>query len=326
MANRKKTEQKATSQILNETRNVLYGDNQVNESGGIEAVLGNLLAVLGRMDTKLSTIEKNTNQNTSTLKDMSDKLTSLTSRVITAEHDIKDVKDRVSELEANTEGTGNLFDEMKTKTEDLNKAVRDLRADKIDQEDEYQTVKEKLDLLSADNNALKEKLTDLQCRQMKYNLIFTGLLEQPEEDCEAKLRQFLAQEMNITQHVELGNVHRFGKKSDTYNSPPRPIVARFIYWRDLEAVKKAGKFLKGKHFGVNEQFPTEIEDRRKKLYPIMKEEKKKKSKVVLKRDKLYVNNELVVPADYPTGNRVEPRYNRQERKRTRVSSTPDRET
>ena len=33
----------------------------------------------------------------------------------------------------------------------------------------------------------------------------------PEEDCEAKLRAFLAQEMNITHHVELGNVHRFGK-------------------------------------------------------------------------------------------------------------------
>ena len=84
--------------------------------------------------------------------------------------------------------------------------------------------------------------------------------------------------------------------------------------------------MKGKPFGVNEQYPFDIEERRRKLYPIMKEEKKKKSKVVLVRDKLYVNNELVVPKDNPEGHRQEPHnaWARQDRKRTRVSSTPDR--
>ena len=116
------------------------------------------------------------------------------------------------------------------------------------------------------------------------------------------------------------------KKPDVYNIPPRPIVARFIYWRDLEMVKKAEKQMKGKLFGVNEQYPSEIEDRRRKLYPIIKEETKKKSKVVLVRDKLYVNNDLVVPKDNPEGDRQEPHnaWARQDRKRTQVSSTPDR--
>ena len=59
-------------------------------------------------------------------------------------------------------------------------------------------------------------------------------------------------------------------------------------------VKSSGRFLKDTPYGINEQFPAEIEERRRQLYPIMKEEKRKKSKVVLVRDKLYVNDELIV--------------------------------
>ena len=33
---------------------------------------------------------------------------------------------------------------------------------------------------------------------------------------------------------------------------------------------KAPKALRGKHFGVNEQFPAEIENERKTLYPVAK--------------------------------------------------------
>jgi hypothetical protein len=70
-------------------------------------------------------------------------------------------------------------------------------------------------------------------------------------------------------------------------------------------VIRAGKYLRGKDFGVNEKFPMEIEQRRKQLCPIMKAEKEKKSKVVLARDKLYVNDELVTLGNERT--RIEPR-------------------
>lgn len=99
----------------------------------------------------------------------------------------------MSDLQTSTEG------EMEKKTDDIIEDVRDLRADKIDQADQYRLVKDKLDSLTADTNSLKERINDLQYRQMKYNLIFTGLHE-PEEECEAKLRVFLAQEMNITHY------------------------------------------------------------------------------------------------------------------------------
>lgn len=55
----------------------------------------------------------------------------------------------------------------------------------------------------------------------------------------------------------------------------------------------------------------------------MKEEKKKKSKVVLIRDKLFVNNELVAPDE---ATHLEPRrLTTRPNKRPRVNSTPERD-
>ena len=46
-------------------------------------------------------------------------LTSLNARVLTAETEIVGVKNRVAELETSSQGTSNLFDEVKPKTEKL---------------------------------------------------------------------------------------------------------------------------------------------------------------------------------------------------------------
>ena len=55
---------------------------------------------------------------------------------------------------------------------------------------------------------------------MKNNLIFTNLLEQPTEDTEMKVRQFIHEQLGIEHHIEFGNVHRFGKR---VNGKIRPI-------------------------------------------------------------------------------------------------------
>jgi hypothetical protein len=58
---------------------------------------------------------------------------------------------------------------------------------------------------------------------MKNNIIFTNLAEQPTEDVEKKLRTFIFEKLGIEHKIEIGNVHRFGKRN---NDRPRPIVAR----------------------------------------------------------------------------------------------------
>jgi hypothetical protein len=63
-----------------------------------------------------------------------------------------------------------------------------------------------------------------------------------------------------------------------------PIVARFLYHSDLRFVLKNANKLRGKPFGIREQFPFEIEQRRRILYPIMKDAKRSNQQVTLVRD------------------------------------------
>ncbi|CAG2184797.1 unnamed protein product [Mytilus edulis] len=313
-----KKNKKSTADILQESRHVLYGDEVE-----VATVLENVLTLLNRMDTRLVSIEKNTSKNTSTLTQMNDKLNSLTARVITVETDIVNVKSRVSDLETSSEGTGNLFDEVKSKTCSLEKDIEQLKRNNGDGNDS-QSIKDELRKLESYNEKLKGKLLDMQCRSMKYNLIFTGLQEQRDENCEMKIRQFIHNEMKIQKPLEFGNIHRFGKSEP---GKPRPIIARFLYYSDLDMVKKAGRNLRGTFYGVNEQFPPEIEEQRRKLYPIAKQARKEKLKVVMKRDKLYINDKLVKPDEIAddTEHKEPQRSTTRPNKRPRVNSTPERD-
>ena len=70
-------------------------------------------------------------------------------------------------------------------------------------------------------------------------------------------------------------VHRMGhsKKSQDGTIIPRPIIAKFSYFKQKEQVQKVGFNLKGSMFGVSEQFPQEIIEQRKRLMPKFKEAK-----------------------------------------------------
>ena len=115
--------------------------------------------------------------------------------------------------------------------------------------------------LNADKeiDKLQESIIDLQCRSMKNNLIFTNLHEDRYENVEAKLRKFIFEMLQIDHPIQFGNIHRFGKR---INGRPRPIVASFIYHKDLCMVLNR---LKNTQYGIHEQFPRVIEQRRKQL-------------------------------------------------------------
>ena len=112
---------------------------------------------------------------------------------------------------------------------------------------------------------------------------------------ENKLRDFIRHELRIDHYIEFGNVHRFGKPG---RNGARPIVARFIYYNDLQCVLKNAYRLRGSQFGISEQFPAEIVARRQKLYPKMREAKQQRREVVLVRYRLYIDGEQYFPPDF----------------------------
>ena len=64
----------------------------------------------------------------------------------------------------------------------------------------------------------------------------------------------------------------------------------------LEFIRtKAAQKLSGSNVWVNEQFLPEIEERRKKFYPVMRQAKKDKKRTKLVRDILYIEGEVYMP-------------------------------
>lgn len=135
---------------------------------------------------------------------------------------------------------------------------------------------------------------------MRDNLVFTNIPEHIQdhsgrryEDTETVLTTFIQDKLQITD-LKFERVHRV-PDSKQRKDKPRPIVAKFSLFKEREAVRKSGYKLKGTTFGIHEQFPEEVEAKRRELYPIMRQSRQQGKRAVLVRDRLYVDGEQVRP-------------------------------
>jgi hypothetical protein len=61
--------------------------------------------------------------------------------------------------------------------------------------------------------------------------------------------------------------------------------------------QKSAYKLKGKPYGIHEQYPSEIKDRRRELYPVQKQYKQSGHKTKMVRDRLYIDGQLFRGSD-----------------------------
>ncbi|CAG2234765.1 unnamed protein product [Mytilus edulis] len=249
-----------------------------------KVILMEILKSLRVLTDRIEKIEKEVQK----IDGIKEGLSNLSTRVQTNEETIVEIQDRNSKVEESVEKMGQIVHTIVDKYS--------ANAEEISQ------IKDRMETIGEDNGTssniaikeLKADMLDLKCRSMSDNLVFSGLAFQREESCQLKIQNFLLNELDIPYKVNLGSVHRFGKPG---LNGARPIVAKFIHRDELEDVLKNTFKLKGKQFGISEQFPIEIERKRKELYPVMKKAKKEGKKVKLVRDKLYINGKPHVSLD-----------------------------
>ena len=149
----------------------------------------------------------------------------------------------------------------------------------------------------ADKERLCSRITDLEFRSMRENLIFYGIPETTgPENCDDLVKQLIQTKLQIdTSDIIFDRVHRMGSNSAP---KPRPIVGKFHYFSDRENVRNQSyddtikKVLKDAGLGIGIQRPEQMREARKALYPIMKSEENKNNSVKLVSNKLFVNNKL----------------------------------
>ncbi|CAG2254882.1 unnamed protein product [Mytilus edulis] len=139
-------------------------------------------------------------------------------------------------------------------------------------------------------NSKVEDLKHLRCRGYIDNLLFHGIPETEDDTsencidtvasiCDDKL------ELNDIKHT-ITKAHRLGQKKA---GQARPIIVRFNDSNARSQVRSNSYKLKNTNVGISQQYPKDVNDRRKRLVPLYKEAKLQKKKAVLINDKLYVD-------------------------------------
>ena len=172
------------------------------------------------------------------------------------------------------------------------------------------------------------KLKQLIEKQMNIkdalNLVFYGIAEAPQgetDNTESKLRDFLKHELELERpekidEIVFDRVHRLGRPRWNQHISSRPIVAKFERYKDREFVRQNSKTLNGKRdqYNIREQFPPEMEAKRKILYPVMRSYSRDPNNcVALVRDKLFINGELYIPPNPVGGSDIQSRDTQNDR-------------
>lgn len=111
---------------------------------------------------------------------------------------------------------------------------------------------------------LEYKSIDLEARSRRNNLIIGGISEQKDENCLTRVAEFLKDRLQIDPCPSIPRVHRLGRfKPDS----TRPMIVYFLDFRDTELVLANANKLKNTNFNINRDFPKEIVNARKSLWP-----------------------------------------------------------
>ena len=129
---------------------------------------------------------------------------------------------------------------------------------------------------------LAYKSIDIESRQRRNNLLFWGIPEGRGDDCIAEVSCFLEDKLGLDgDEISIQRAHRIDRVQRqtligrSANARPRPLIALFRDYQDVELVLSNANKLQGTPFGINRDYPREIINARKTL---LKEKKDLKLK------------------------------------------------
>ena len=260
---------------------------------------GTLIELVQQMNMNFMTRLTSIEHSVSKLSTIESEMQYLKSGMSRLQSDNAHITSRLTEVENSCQGISNMFDDNRVATEKLNSEISNLKRENYELKSEAANFDDKC-------RKFENEISELKARSMQQNLLFFGLAEAPlgdTENPETKLRDFLRNELtmddpNYINTIVFDRVHRIGRPKRYIGANPRPIVARFERFKDREIIRMAGKELNMKQNGysIREQFPPEMEAKRKTLYPVMRRyAQNPQNHVVMVRDKLFINSEQYIP-------------------------------
>ena len=178
-------------------------------------------------------------------------------------------------------------------------------------------VYEKVDILEDCVNIHARKLKmlsyrslDLEARSRRNNLVFRGLCDVQNENCTGMIIDFLLEEMQI--EITLNDIvraHRLGslqRYKSRFQVTKRPIIVAFKEYSLVERIMGNLRSLWGKDYRVEKDFPSEIAEARKNLWPKLKAEKAKnpRCRISIGYPAKLIKNNRVIADEFPDWRKV----------------------
>ena len=197
--------------------------------------------------------------------------------------ELGEFKSKFEALEKSVEFESKRIDTLEKKTEELVKT-----------HDYIELLENELKATESENRLLKEQILSQESYSRRNNLLFDGIPEENGNDTFIVLKHFLISVFGLN-HMEvekllIANCHRIGRYSE--NGPPRPIIAKFVLESDRNRIWWKKNSLKNLPYIIREDYPTEIQNRRKLLYPLYLEAKKRDNAAKLQGDKITFNRKV----------------------------------
>ncbi|CAC5398032.1 unnamed protein product [Mytilus coruscus] len=236
----------------------------------------------------------------SVIDELSKKLNSFDKTVQTLVKTVENVSKRVDEVEKSMNFVNEQFEHNKNDVKEVRSAFNEIRSEK-------DATNNTIFRLQQDLDDLYDRHIDLQTRSMRENLIFTGIplhdKDEQTEQTEKIIENFMVDQLKLNRPAEYERAHRFGKeyiernKDGSVKFATKPIVCRFRNFKEREFVRKAARELRNTGFGISEQFPKEINDRRKTLWPFFQEARRQSKKAFFRRDRLFIDGVEFFPPE-----------------------------
>ena len=202
--------------------------------------------------------------------------------------EIDDLKSKIKGLQ---EENGSLQESLTNAHDEID----DLKEQNKIQDKTIKELKKGVEDLTRNANSEKERAIKLESHSRRNNLNFFNIPEEKEDSfakTEGILCKFLKEELKAkdVEEISIERAHRIGKPRA--DGKPRPIIAKFSFFKDKDYVLSLASNLAGKKFGVAPDFPKEVVDIRKSLVPHLKAAKKSGRQAKLVYDKLYIDGQL----------------------------------
>ncbi|KAK4884836.1 hypothetical protein RN001_001107 [Aquatica leii] len=157
---------------------------------------------------------------------------------------------------------------------------------------EIKQVKEEKIILLEKLAVQEKRISMLEREVRKKNIVIKGIKDNEQEnekETQEKVNAVIQKtgiNFNITE--ELDEARRIGKYNE---GKTRPIMIKLMKESTKMNILKNAKTLRGTDIWIDEDYPKEVQEERRRLIPYMKEARNKGYKALIRYDKLIINNE-----------------------------------